>query len=289
MAAVGSGPGSSPAGGDKDEGGKKPKRKNRDKGKDHESSAAVNAINSEAPICFAARDKGVRDRPDCRYNHDPAKLKEARKEKAALAAGAAAEAAPKGKAEADAKPAPKPKGAPQKGKKRLCLRFLRGECNKSAADCIFSHAAKELNATINAVNYAVGQGYVGTSSASSAPPGLAAPPAAALNGGAAEFTPAAASGRLRAAAASSTSYASLDPAPRRGRLLGRIFRPPQYQPGVFTPVDRGRDSLSGRPAGGGMGAGGGTPAGVPLPHSRARGRGGGGGAARWWLRVLFGL
>ena len=72
----------------------------------------------------------------------------------------------------------------QKGKKQLCLRFLRGECNKSASDCIFSHAAKELNATINAVNFAVGQGYVGIASASSGPPGLASPPASMLNGGA---------------------------------------------------------------------------------------------------------
>ena len=54
------------------------------------------------PACFIARDQGTCTREDCKYNHDPNALAEARKDKAATEAGGQrkpkAKAKPKGKA-----------------------------------------------------------------------------------------------------------------------------------------------------------------------------------------------
>ena len=85
--------------------------------------------------------------------------------------------------------------------KELCLRFMKGECAKSAVDCRFSHAAKRINALVAAVGSAQQKGYVVSSSptqATASPPGLrssqlAAQGAAPLDALAPVYTPAASS------------------------------------------------------------------------------------------------
>ena len=89
--------------------------------------------------------------------------------------------------------------APKEGAKELCLRFMKGECAKSSAECRFSHAAKRINALVAAVGAAQQKGYVVASpsaQAPTAPPGLrhsslAVQGAAQLNALAPVYTPAA--------------------------------------------------------------------------------------------------
>jgi hypothetical protein len=141
------------------------------------SPPAVNAVGDPPGVCFRARDYGTCDRDGCTFSHDAALLTKARKEKAATESG---KGGGKGKAKGKGKEKGKPKDDKGSGGgKELCLRFMRGECSKSAKECKYSHAAKKINAVIAAVGTAQDKGFVGSSAApqpSEPPPGAKAAP-----------------------------------------------------------------------------------------------------------------
>ena len=105
----------------------------------------------------------------------------------------------KGKDKGKGKGKGKGADAPKDGAKELCIRFMKGECARTSAECRFSHAAKRINAPVAAVGTAQQKGYVVTSSPAPdpvAPPGLrysspAVQPAAQLNALAPVYLPAA--------------------------------------------------------------------------------------------------
>ncbi len=161
------------------------------------NSPAVNAVDTPN-VCFRARDQGTCDRTGCAFRHDEGLLKPARKEKADRESGHKGKdkgGTAKGKGKGKGKGA----DATTDGAKELCLRFMKGECAKSAANCRFSHAAKRINALVAAVGTAQQKGYVVTSSQAKdrvAPPGLRHTPpavqaAAQLNALAPVYSPAA--------------------------------------------------------------------------------------------------
>ncbi|HIE71147.1 MAG TPA: hypothetical protein EYP98_13775, partial [Planctomycetes bacterium] len=141
-----------------------PNPKKAKRSKTGKAPPAVNAVDSPGRpgICFRARDFGTCDRgANCHYDHDPARLNAARKEKAAKEAGQSPRQAHIGHPKSKEEKAKKGKKSETHGKpKELCLRFMRGECSRSSQECKFSHAAKQINAVLSAVDAAQSKGFL---------------------------------------------------------------------------------------------------------------------------------
>jgi len=133
------------------------------------NSPGINAVETSTQICYRARDQGTCDRQGCQYDHTPAKLAAARKERSARESGQkGSKGGGKGKGGKDkggkqggggsnAKPDPKIADAKAKG---LCIQYIQGLCKRPAGECKFSHAAKQINAIGKAFSAAADKGLV---------------------------------------------------------------------------------------------------------------------------------
>ena len=74
-----------------------------------------------------------------------------------------------------------------KGKKRICLQYLRGSCSRAAKDCAFSHDVKQAQRVVNAV-YA-GAGAVAMVQPAPPAPAPVAEPVGAGGAGVAQVAP----------------------------------------------------------------------------------------------------
>ena len=127
-------------------------------------AAVVNADGEVVRVCFNMRDWKSCDRgADCRFSHDATAVQEARKEEAArLRAEGGGGGGKVGKGDKNGKGkgggkglgkagGGKPTDGGGKGKKGICLQYLRGSCSRAAKDCAFLHDVKQAQRVVDAV------------------------------------------------------------------------------------------------------------------------------------------